>query len=191
MVGNDLGKDNHAFLSVPVWQVVGFKNSGKTTLMTMLIGKLKQSGLMNIFTLKHDQHGFELDQQEKDSWKHSKAGASGVWLTSARQSAFFVEHQAPPATEKLLALIDQLYQPDIFLLEGFKQDHFNKIVLIRDADDRQLINDLSYVKAVVFWRKQDLESFVESTPYATAFLIEDELAIWQWFKNNWQLMNWD
>ena len=56
-------------------QVIGYKNSGKTTLICDLIEKSKELGL-NSATIKHHGHGGKPDVKENtDSYLHKKAGA--------------------------------------------------------------------------------------------------------------------
>ncbi len=58
--------------------VVGTKNTGKTTLVTMLVQELVKRG-HKVGTIKHTHHDFDLEG--KDTWKHRKAGArTGGWI---------------------------------------------------------------------------------------------------------------
>ncbi len=61
----------------PILQVVGYQNSGKTTLMEKLIKKSADSGL-HIASIKHHGHGGALKNEiaEKDSERHQKAGSA-------------------------------------------------------------------------------------------------------------------
>ena len=49
--------------------VVGTKNTGKTTLVTMLVQELVKRG-HQVGTIKHTHHDFDLEG--KDTWKHRK-----------------------------------------------------------------------------------------------------------------------
>ena len=56
-------------------QVVGYKNTGKTTLVCKLIQFFSAKGY-NVASLKHHGHGGGLHGSEiTDSWKHREAGA--------------------------------------------------------------------------------------------------------------------
>ena len=57
----------------PILCFVGRSNSGKTTLIERLITMLVQDGY-RIATIKHAGHGFNLDTDGKDSWRHKKIG---------------------------------------------------------------------------------------------------------------------
>ncbi|MFD1908861.1 molybdopterin-guanine dinucleotide biosynthesis protein B [Paenibacillus rhizoplanae] len=66
---------------VPVLQIIGYKNSGKTTLACRLIEALSVQGL-RVGSAKHDAHLFQLDDPETDSSKHLLYGAVETVLTS-------------------------------------------------------------------------------------------------------------
>ena len=56
-------------------------NVGKTYIMEGLIKELKSRGL-SIATIKHDVHGFDIDKEGKDTYKHRKAGSETVIISS-------------------------------------------------------------------------------------------------------------
>ncbi len=58
-----------------VFGLVGWKNSGKTTLMVGLVSLLTGRGL-RISTVKHADLNFDIDQPGKDSHRHRTAGAT-------------------------------------------------------------------------------------------------------------------
>ena len=89
--------------SAALFGLAGWSGSGKTTLAEQLITELTAQGL-NMATIKHAHHEFDADTPGKDSWRHRKAGAAQVLVSSAIRSAHFVEHQAEePGLEQLLA----------------------------------------------------------------------------------------
>ena len=76
-------------MSVPILSFVGRSNSGKTTLIERVIPMLVRAGY-KVATVKHAGHGFDLDTEGKDSWRHKQAGASsacpsGWWQASHLQ----------------------------------------------------------------------------------------------------------
>jgi molybdopterin-guanine dinucleotide biosynthesis protein B len=66
--------------------IVGKSNSGKTTLIEKLIRELKKRGY-RVATIKHNRHGFDIDHEGKDSWRHKKAGAQITVIASPIQVA--------------------------------------------------------------------------------------------------------
>ncbi len=72
-----------------------------------------------VATIKHAHHKFDADIPGKDSWRHRKAGAKQVLVSSATRSVHFIEHaQDEPELQDLL---DQLSPCDLVLVEGFKK----------------------------------------------------------------------
>jgi len=71
---------------IPIILIVGKSNSGKTTLIEKLVPELKRRGL-KVGTIKHDVHGFELDQEGKDTWRHAQAGVDTVVISSPQKAA--------------------------------------------------------------------------------------------------------
>lgn len=58
-----------------VLQIVGYKNTDKTTLIERLTERLTALGY-RVGTIKHDAHRFEVDHAGTDSWRHRQAGAA-------------------------------------------------------------------------------------------------------------------
>ena len=67
----------------PAIGVAGWKNSGKTTLVTRLIAELTRRGF-KVATVKHAHHDFQIDDAETDSARHRRAGAPGTLSIAAR-----------------------------------------------------------------------------------------------------------
>ncbi|MFD1774579.1 molybdopterin-guanine dinucleotide biosynthesis protein B [Paenibacillus rhizophilus] len=128
-----------------VCQFVGYKNSGKTTLICGLIPLLRAKGC-SVAVIKHDAHEFEADRPETDTWRHREAGAGAVAITGAEQS-FILESRS----RELADLIKGFIRYDYVLVEGFKEEKYPKIVLIRDEGDLELTERLEEVAAVAAW----------------------------------------
>ncbi len=56
---------------IPIISVVGKSDVGKTTLLEKLLVELKKRGY-RVATIKHDVHGFNIDQPGKDTWRHAQ-----------------------------------------------------------------------------------------------------------------------
>lgn len=113
--------------------IVGWKNSGKTTLMEKLVQELAARGL-RVSTIKHAHHDFDIDHPGKDSYRHRAAGAHEVIVASAHRWALLHEHRG--ALEPSLAdLLAHLEPCDLVLVEGFKYSPHRKIE-VRRADSR-------------------------------------------------------
>src|SRR3990172_2435742 len=110
----------------PIISIVGKSGSGKTTLLEKVISELTRRGY-SVGVLKHDAHGFEIDHEGKDSWRHKQAGASTVALSSPEKFAVIkdVANEWPP--ERIISS----YFPDVDVTEGFKKSPFRKIEVVR------------------------------------------------------------
>lgn len=117
-------------MAVPILCFVGRSNSGKTTLIERLIPELVRAGY-RIATVKHAGHGFDLDTEGKDSWRHKRAGASTVMVLSRGSLAMFSDVSEEI---KLAELRDRFldHSVDLILAEGWKSEGYPKIVIIRD-----------------------------------------------------------
>lgn len=121
---------------LPIICLVGASNSGKTTYLEKLIPELLRRGY-RVGTLKHDAHGFEMDREGKDTWRHRKAGAQTIGIASPMAVATIRE----TAVEMPLGLIAGRYfwEEDILLTEGFKRSHYPKIEIHRSVIEAQPI----------------------------------------------------
>lgn len=115
---------------VPILCFVGRSNSGKTTLIERLIPVLVNDGY-RIATIKHAGHGFTLDTEGKDSWRHKRAGASTVIVTSKGSLAMFADVDKDVPMEDLRARYVQ-DSTDLIIAEGWKHEGYPKIVVVRD-----------------------------------------------------------
>ncbi|KMW57717.1 Molybdopterin-guanine dinucleotide biosynthesis protein MobB [Candidatus Rhodobacter oscarellae] len=120
-----------------IFGVVGWKNSGKTGLMERLVAEIAGRGL-RVSTVKHAHHSFDVDHPGKDSYRHREAGAHQVLLSSRNRWALMTEHRGaeePP----LAALLAQLAEVDLVLVEGYKRDAHPKVEAHRAATGQPLI----------------------------------------------------
>lgn len=122
-----------------VFGLVGWSDSGKTTLMTKLIPELVGRGLQ-VSTAKHAHHEFDLDTQGKDSYLHRESGATEVVIASRQRWAMLHEIRDDPEPS-LDDLIRQMTPVDLLLVEGMKQHAHDKIEVHRRDRDAPLILD--------------------------------------------------
>ena len=110
--------------------IVGWSGSGKTTLLTAVIPLLRRAGL-NVSTVKHTHHDFDMDHPGKDSFRHRQAGAHEVLIASGTRWALLHELEGPePALPELLAKLDPV---DLVLVEGYKSHPFDKLEVHRPS----------------------------------------------------------
>jgi molybdopterin-guanine dinucleotide biosynthesis protein MobB len=119
--------------------IVGWKNSGKTTLVEALVRELTARGL-RVSTLKHAHHAFDIDVPGKDSYRHREAGAHEVIVASGQRWALMHELGSAPEP-RLDELLIKLAPCDLVLVEGFKCGRHPKIEVARFIRDEGLIAD--------------------------------------------------
>jgi molybdopterin-guanine dinucleotide biosynthesis protein B len=121
---------------IPIISVVGKSDSGKTTLIEKLLPELTRRNY-RIATVKHDVHGFEVDREGKDSWRHKKAGAHTVVIASPNKVALIRDVEKDLTLEEIR---DKLIQDvDLILAEGYKKDVQPKIEVFRKEKHKELL----------------------------------------------------
>lgn len=109
---------------VPVLSVVGCGKCGKTTMVERLVAELTRRGFV-VGTLKHDVHGFSMDHEGKDTWRHKQAGARAVAIIGPDQVG--VVRSTPDGEFSVYDAIQLLGPVDLVITEGFKRMPFLKI----------------------------------------------------------------
>ncbi len=130
----------------PIVPFVGKSGSGKTTFLERLIPALAARGL-RVAVVKHDVHGFELDQPGKDTYRLRRAGAARVAISAPRQFALLGEVEEELELEELAARY--LGDVDLVLAEGYKRSALPKIEVCRAARSRELLCAPGELLAVV------------------------------------------
>ena len=110
-----------------VFGVVGWKNSGKTTLVERLVAEFVRRG-WRIATVKHAHHDADIDQPGTDSFRHRAAGATEVALVGGHRYAIMREQEEPTLAEVLA----RLAPADLVLIEGYKREPHPKIEVRSD-----------------------------------------------------------
>lgn len=109
-----------------VFGIVGWKNSGKTTLVSALVREFTSRGLC-ISTIKNSHHSFSIDVPGTDSFGHREAGAHEVALVSSKRWALMHELITDGERPSLETMIAKMAPCDLILVEGFKTSSIQKI----------------------------------------------------------------
>ncbi|MFS1515631.1 molybdopterin-guanine dinucleotide biosynthesis protein B [Bacillus sp. SCS-151] len=140
-----------AVVNTPViLQIVGYQNSGKTTLVERFVHESVKQGL-KVGTIKHHGHGGKPKANDvgKDTYRHRQAGAVITGVEGEGTVHIHIEND-----ETSLKQLLHMYNPfglDIIFVEGYKQAQFPKIVLLRSVEDIHLCNELTNVLAIIKW----------------------------------------
>ena len=118
MTGDDLFRG----VNMKIIAVAGTKNTGKTTLVTLLVSEMVKRGF-KVGTVKHTH--VKLDVHGKDTWKHRDAGAEIVVGAGGEETFFIINRNM--GLEELLNKTEQLCKIDFLVLEGYKSGNYAKI----------------------------------------------------------------
>ncbi len=128
--------------------VIGWKNSGKTTLVSNLV-KFFDSQNIKVGVIKHAHHNFDIDHQDTDSFKIRKSGAYKTTIISEKRMAYIEEKKDKEIDlDKLISLNEGC---DLLIFEGFKKiDNLKKIeVSLKKNNKKPLFVDFKNVKLLV------------------------------------------
>lgn len=120
-----------------IFGVVGWKNTGKTGLVTRLVAHLSGLGY-TVSTIKHAHHAFDIDHQGRDSYRHREAGAHQVLIASSTRVAMMEELRGAPEPP-LDELLARFNPADIVIIEGYKGEGHPKIETHRAEAGKDLI----------------------------------------------------
>jgi molybdopterin-guanine dinucleotide biosynthesis protein B len=116
---------------LPIVNVIGYSNSGKTRCIVELVAILTRRGY-RIATAKHCHEGFQLDREGKDSWTHKRAGAVATLLSGNGQIGLIQD-----VGESLpLQFIAERFirEADLLLAEGFSWEPTPKILVVKGTN---------------------------------------------------------
>ncbi len=133
--------------SIPVISVVGKSKVGKTTLLVKMLAEIKKRGY-RVATIKHDVHGFTIDQPGKDTWKHARAGSDIVIISSPQKVAIIEKVDAEKKLDEIIKKLDPEHL-DLIITEGYKKEDKPKIEVFRSAVSTTLLCGKEELFAVV------------------------------------------
>ena len=155
-------------------QIVGYQNSGKTTLVEKIVHALAERK-MKVATIKHHGHGGFPEVAQKDSEKHRKAGA----VVSSVEGAGLLSLSSLREEWSLQEIIRlyEFFEVDTILIEGYKKESYPKVVLLRSEEDVELLLKVENIVAVITWHDAPANLREE---YKVFHITEEELYI-DWF----------
>ncbi len=124
----------------PLIGFAAWSGTGKTTLLSQLIPRLRQLGI-RCAAIKHTHHQVDFDQPGKDSHTLRHAGADQILVASARRTMLIREEPAPHTEPNLQQLLPRLDHEtlDLILVEGFKHEPIPRIELWRPELEQPLL----------------------------------------------------
>ncbi len=142
-----------------ILQIVGYQNSGKTTLTEQLIAQATIEGFV-VGAIKHHGHGgVPMIESSKDSARHEKAGAS-VTAVEGQGTLRMSINRSHWQLADILAIYE-LMDMDLILIEGYKSEHYPKVVLLRRPEDQSLLQKVSNIICILYWPTYPLDKPLE------------------------------
>ncbi|MEJ2032181.1 MAG: molybdopterin-guanine dinucleotide biosynthesis protein B [Deltaproteobacteria bacterium] len=176
----------------PVISLVGRPDCGKTTLLEKLIPELNRRGY-RVGTIKHHVHRFDMDRPGKDTWRHKRAGAKVVALSSPTGLGIIRDVEEDTPIEELVArYFDDV---DLVITEGYKRAAMPKIEVYRRAAHSEplpadhtwvaIVSDVPIAGDLPHFRPEDasgladflVERFLSLAPCAAITLLVDGKAV--------------
>lgn len=162
----------------PIVSFVGYSGSGKTTFIEKLIPVMTGYGL-KIAVVKHDAHGFQMDQPGKDTWRHKQAGARATVIISRQQIGMIMDVDQEPAPHDLRAMLGFAH---LIITEGYKHGCYPKIEIFRPAATENkrpvCLNDPTLLAMV---------SDTQNDPAVTCYDLEDVAGVARFLIDHFQL----
>ncbi len=154
---------------IPLISFVGRSNTGKTTLIERLIPVLKSKGI-SVAVIKHHPHDFEIDIPGKDTYRHKKAGAMTVILSSPKKIAMIKDTEKETPFKQILSRYVE--GVDLLIVEGYKKEDIPKIevyprkegvepVCINDTGLSAIVTDSMFHTRVPVFLRDDIEGIAE------------------------------
>ena len=117
--------------------VIGWKNSGKTTLVSRLVSHLRKKKF-KVGVVKHAHHTFDIDHPNTDSYKIRQAGSYKTTIVSEKRLAHIEEKISSEIDiEELIKFNNGC---DILIFEGFKKiKKLSKIEVNLTKNNKELL----------------------------------------------------
>lgn len=121
-------------MAPPIISIVSKKRSGKTTLIEKLIPELRAKGY-RVGTVKHDTHGFDMDHEGKDTWRHKQCGASTVAISSPWKLSLIKDVDAEIGLDRIVETY--FADMDLVLTEGYLRAGKPQVEIFNSAAHEQ------------------------------------------------------
>lgn len=135
-------------VKTPVIQIVGYQNSGKTLFAEKFIEHATLHRI-KVGVIKHHGHGTpDVYDQKKDTGRHRNAGAIVTGVSGGGMVSIHATQESEWKLEQLIRLYDS-FDLDLILVEGYKEESYPKVVLLRNKDDLDLLNKKHIIGIII------------------------------------------
>ncbi len=161
-----------------VFTVSGFKDSGKTWLISRLINEFIRDG-HSVGVIKHDGHDYEMDHPMTDTSVFYEKGAAFTAIFNGRK--YSVNARGETGVKELLSFCPET---DIVICEGLKHSALPKIFMVRSGETEGVPEG---VMGVVCRDVRDMDVLVRAGQ--SAFYCEDVRSIYDHIKDYFRIKN--
>lgn len=133
-------------MAMLIMQVVGYQNSGKTTIIEKCVKEFAFLGI-KVGVLKHHGHGGTPDVYQKDSVRHFQAGAKVSAVAGEGALLLHARIDESKSLVKFIELYQHFFEIEVLFIEGYKNLSYPKIVCLRDENDLDLL-ELPNIQAI-------------------------------------------
>ncbi|RKR06033.1 molybdopterin-guanine dinucleotide biosynthesis protein B [Kushneria sinocarnis] len=165
--------------TIPLLGIAAWSGTGKTTLLEAMLPRLQERG-MRVAVIKHAHHEFDVDKPGKDSHRLRQAGAAPMLVASGRRFALMMEtpEQEEPDLAMLVNQVQSL-EPDMILIEGFRQWPLPKLELYRRELDQPLrVHEDPWIHAVATTDDVELPESVTRLSLDNHDMLSEWLLTW-------------
>ena len=109
-------------------------------------------------SVKHDTHGFDIDHEGKDSWRHKAAGADAVLISSPWKISLIKDTDGDRPLGELVS--GYMTDMDLVLTEGYYRADMPQVEVFRSAAHETTLNpkgDNDHLFAIMSDIPQDLQ----------------------------------
>ena len=138
--------------------VVGWKDTGKTTLIEKLIKEFNKRNLM-VSTIKHSHHRISVDKEGTDTFRHFNAGSRETILASKKKWIKF-SRELGEHGPSLNNIIKQIIPVDLVIVEGFKMEDHKKIEVVNGMSDKQPLFETDKTICGLIFNQHKIENTV-------------------------------
>ncbi|MDG5789177.1 molybdopterin-guanine dinucleotide biosynthesis protein B [Evansella sp. AB-P1] len=164
-------------------QIIGYSNSGKTTLIKKLLKRMTERNI-KAATIKHHGHSVPLKPMDvgKDSESHRQSGALGSLVVSNKELQWSMSFDTPPPIKDLITFYKN-FLLDAIIVEGYKWENYKKVVLIKNKEDLPLLEKCTNMKCIICWSEEDKKE-LQAKLSIPIFTINDDTNYIDWLINH-------
>jgi molybdopterin-guanine dinucleotide biosynthesis adapter protein len=150
-----------ALVNPRIFQIVGYQNSGKTTIITKILNHLKAKGIPAA-VIKHHGHGGKPDvYEQKDSARHIENGAIASIVEGDGRIILQAEKTEWTLEEEIQVI--KCFRPEIILIEGYKKESYPKLLIVKEQDDIERLMRLDNIRFILVWDIQMMEQISQNS----------------------------